>query len=78
MVTKFQTRDYVADIYHHKNRVNPVFANIYAKYTPKTSHVYVFQHFRKSTGALVGLIFAFNTSCNVVLRKVVPLWGEKN
>ena len=45
---------------------------------PKPSNVYFFffsQFFRKSTDALVGPIFALNTSYDVVLRKEVPFWG---
>jgi len=46
---------------------------------PKPSNVHFFfsQFFRKSTDALVGRIFTFNASYDVVLRKVVPFGGEK-
>ena len=50
------------------------------KYTPKTFEglLHFFsQFFRKSTDALVGPIFTFNTSYDVVLRKVVPFGVEK-
>ena len=44
---------------------------------PKPSNVYFFFSlcFRKSTDALVGPIFTFNTSYDVVLRKAVPFGG---
>ena len=48
---------------------------------PKPSNVYFFffsQFFRRSRDALVGPIFTFNTSYDVVLRKEVPFGGEKN
>jgi len=83
IVTKFETRDYVANIYHHKKLgVNPPrgfcpphTSNIH----PKPSNVYFFfsQFFRRSTDALVGPLLTFNTSYDVVLRKVVPFGGEK-
>ena len=82
IVTKFETCDYVADIYHHKNFgsirpgvIVPHMRNIH----PKPSNVYFTfsQSFRKSTDALVGPIFTFKTSYDVVLRKVVPFGGEK-
>ena len=51
--------------------------------SPKTFeclHVLLFfsQFFRRSTDALIGPIFTFNMSYDVVLRKVVPFGGEKN
>ena len=45
---------------------------------PKPSNVYFFsQFFRRSTDALVGPIFTFNTLYDVVLRKVVHFGGKK-
>ena len=82
IVTKFETRDYVADIYHHKKLgVNPsrgFCPHIREIYTQNLRMFTFFsQFFRRSIDALVGPIFTFNTSYDVVLRKVVPFGGEK-
>ena len=78
IVTKFETRDYGADIYHHKKLgVNPpkgFLPPTYVKYTPKTFECLLLflLVLQKVYIALVGPIFTFNTSYDVVLRKVVP------
>ena len=81
-VTKFETHDYVADIFFQKNlgSIRPgVFAPTYVKYTPKTFKCFFFfRFFRAPTEKAVGPIFALNTSYNVVLHKDVPFGGENN
>jgi len=83
IITKFETRDYVGDIFfQNKFGLNPPrdFAPIYPKYTPKTFEclLHFFQFFRAPTEKAVGTIFALNTSYDVVLRKEVPFGSEKN
>ena len=77
IVTKFETRDYVADIFFQSFQgfLPPHIREIY---TQNLFTSFFSQFFRRSTDALVGPIFTFNTSYDVVLRKVVPFGGEKN
>ena len=53
--------------------------NIHTNIHPKPSNVYFtfFKFIRAPTNKPVGPIFAFNTSYDVVLHKVVPFGGYK-
>jgi len=71
-------------MYHHKNRGQSAQGFLppplhIVKYTPKTFECLLLfsQFFRRCTDALVGPIFTFNTSYDVVLRKVVLFGGDK-
>ena len=82
IVTKFETRDYVGDIFFQKIGLNPP-----RGFSPHIPEIYtqnlrmfisLFQFFRAPTEKAVGPIFALNTSYDVVLRKEVPFGDEKN
>jgi len=77
-MAKFEKRDQVGDIYHQKNLgVNPPRGvPSHVPNYPKPSNVYcTFLQFFRAPTALVGPIFAFNTSHDVVLRNVVSFGG---
>ena len=83
IVPKFETRDYVADIFFPKYlgsiraggfapHIPEIYTQILRMFTALFSHF-----FRRSTDALVGPIFTLNTSFDTDLRKVVPFGVRK-
>ena len=79
IVTKFETRNWVADIYTNKFRGQS--ARDFCPHTREiTQNIRMFTslfcYIRAHTDEPVGPIFAFNTSYNVVQSKEVPFGGE--
>jgi len=83
IITKFETRDYVGDIFFQKffgsirtgDFVPPYTRNIHSK---PSNVYYTFSVLPSFNREGLVLIFALNTSYDVVLRMEVPFGGEKN
>jgi len=77
IVTKFDTRDYIAEIYHQKNfGVNP--PRGFCPHMRKiTQNLRMFTSLFFVSSEPPQPIFAFNTSYDVVLRKEMPFGVRK-